>query len=496
MLLKICCLRGLIMMDRRDFLKISGIAGLLSACGSFATAVSGGKSKRPNILFCIADDWGYPHATPYGDEVVKTPAFNRLAKEGVLFEHAYVSSPSCTPCRNAILTGQYHWRLKEGANLWSTLDVNIPVYPLLLEKAGYQIGYWRKSWGPGNLKVGGYTDTHPAGKRYKKGFKQFLDARKEGQPFCFWLGAHDPHRGYKKGSGAKSGIPVDKVKVPDFYPDVEEIRSDIADYYFEVQRFDSDCGKAIKMLEDIGELDNTIIVMTGDHGMPFPRCKTNLYDWGVRVPMAMRWGSKVKAGRRVSDFMSFTDLAPTFLKAAGVDVPADMTGRSLLDILLSKKQGRVDAKRDHVIFGRERHTPAQAKPSTEGYPCRGIRTDEYLYIRNFKPQLWPAGVPEGATHRFGSFADCDNSPTKSYLIANKDNPAVKKYYDLSFAKRPGEELYDITKDPDNIKNIAADPKYAKVKARLSAMLIAELTATKDPRVIGGGEKFDQYKYRP
>lgn len=486
-------------MDRRDFIKLSGTAGLMSLCGSITNTVYGGKDKRPNILFCIADDWGYPHAAAYGDKVVKTPAFNRLEKEGVLFEHSYVSSPSCTPSRNAILTGQYHWRLNEGANLWSTLNVNIPVYPLLLEKAGYQIGYWRKSWGPGNLKAGGYVDKHPAGKEYNRrgeGFAEFMKDRKPGKPFCFWLGSSDPHRGYKKGSGAKSGIPVDKVKVPAFYPDAEEIRSDIADYYFEVQRFDSDCARAIKMLEDIGELDNTIIVMTGDNGMPFPRCKSNIYEMGVHMPLAIRWGNKAKGGRRVSDFTSFADFAPTFLDAAGVNIPADMTGRSLLPVLLSEKQGRVDANRDHVIFGKERHVPAQKKPSLDGYPCRGIRTDEYLYIRNFKPQRWPAGVPQGAAIKKGIFVDCDDSPTKSYLIDNKDNPKVKKYYDLSFAKRPAEELFEVATDPDNIKNLADNPKYAKVKAKLSALLMAELKQTKDPRVIGGGEKFDQYKYRP
>lgn len=486
-------------MDRRTFLKFSGFAGatgLLSGCGSVNAAKSASKGKRPNILFCIADDWGYPHAKQYGDKVVKTPAFDQLADEGVLFEHAYVSSPSCTPSRNSILTGQYHWRLKEGASLWSTLDVNIPVYPLLLQEVGYHVGFWRKSWGPGNLKVGGYVDKHPAGKNYRKGFQQFMDARKGEEPFCFWLGSSDPHRGYVKGSGRKSGIPVDKVQVPQFYPDVKEIRSDIADYYFEVQRFDSDCGKAIKLLEKIGELDNTIIVMTGDHGMPFPRCKANLYDMGVRVPMAIRWGDKVKGGRRVSDFMSFTDLAPTFLEAGGVAVPDVVTGQSLLPVLLSKKNGRVDSERDRAFFGKERHTPAQAKPSNDGYPCRGLRTDEYLYIRNFKSDRWPAGVLKGATHSMGVHSDTDNSPTKSYLIDNRKDPAVKKYYDLSFAKRPGEELYDIAKDPDNINNVATDAKYAKIKEKLSLTLMKELKETEDPRVIGGGEKFDEYKYRP
>ena len=119
------------------------------------------ESDPPNILFCIADDWGWPHAGVHGDPVVATPAFDRVAREGVLFEHAFVSSPSCTPSRNAILTGQYHWRLGAGANLWSWLDVEHPVYPLLLKQAGYHVGHWRQGLGPGPARAGGVRG-HPS----------------------------------------------------------------------------------------------------------------------------------------------------------------------------------------------------------------------------------------------------------------------------------------------------------------------------------------------
>jgi arylsulfatase A-like enzyme len=450
---------------------------------------------RPNILFCIADDWGWPHAGTYGDPVVQTPTFDRVADEGILFDYAYVASPSCTPCRNAILTGQYHWRLGQGANLWSTLDVNIPVYPLLLEQSGYHIGRWRKSWGPGDLKPGGYVDSHPAGKNYRKGFKDFIDQRPDDKPFCFWFGASDPHRAYDEGTGKASGMDLSKIPVPGFYPDVEAIRSDIADYYFEVQRFDRDCGQAIKLLEETGELDNTIIVITGDHGMPFPRCKSNIYDMGVRVPLAIRWGKNIKRNRRLKDFVSLTDLAPTFLQAAGLPIPGRMTGKSLMPLLQSKKDGQVQKRRDHVIFGMERHTPAQKAPSMDGYPCRGIRTHDFLYIRNLAPQRWPAGVPSGATHPMNVHSDCDNGPTKQYLIDHKNDPAIKSFYDLAFARRPAEELYLLSKDPHQLNNLADESRYAKVKKRLKSQLIAELKDTEDPRIIGGGEAFDQYPYR-
>ena len=270
---------------------------------------------------------GWPHAGAYGDPVVKTPAFDRIAKEGVLFEHAYISSPSCTPSRNAILTGQYHWRLGPGANLWSTLDTAHRTYPLLLEESGYFVGHWRKSWGPGSLKNWG--GVHPAGRKFKS-FDAFLAERPKDKPFCFWLGASDPHRPYKAGTGVESGMDLGKIKLFEHYPDSEEIRSDVADYYFEVQRFDKDVAGALAKLEKAGLLENTLVVMTGDHGMPFPRCKGNLYDSGARVPLAIRWPGVVKPGRVVEDFVSTTDLAPSFLEAGGREAAsAAMTGRSL-----------------------------------------------------------------------------------------------------------------------------------------------------------------------
>ncbi len=474
--------------DRRDFLRFAVALGAMPIASLGLRAADAEAQARPNILFCLADDWGWPHAGAYGDKVVKTPAFDRLAKEGVLFTHAFVSSPSCTPCRNALLTGQQFYRLEAGANLWSTLDVRYPNFMFLLRKAGYEIGHWRKAWGPGDFEEGGYTE-HPCGPN--SSFLDFMKSRDKSKPFCFWFGTSDPHRGYAGGSGGKSGIDVDNVHVPEFYPNTKEVRSDIADYYFEVQRWDRDVGSAITLLEQNGELDNTIVVMTGDHGMPFPRCKGNLYDWGVRVPLAIRWGSKVKPNRKVTDFVSFTDLAPTFLEVAGVEVPEEMTGHSLSSILEERGEGRIDTKRDFMVFGRERHVPAQKKPSMQGYPARAIRTDEWLLILNLEPERWPAGVPEGSTHTIGSFADCDDGPTKS-VIMNMQN---EKFYDLCFAKRGAVELYDCAKDPDQVSNLAGDPKHAETIKKLRAQLVEYLMTTEDPRFTDRPVRFEEYPYR-
>ena len=450
-------------------------------------------ASRPNLLLAIADDWGWPHASAYGDPVVETPAFDRVAREGIRFDHAYTASPSCTPARNAILTGQFHWRLGPGANLHSTLDPSTPVYPHLLSDAGYHVGSWRKSWGPGRLT--GWTE-HPAGKVHKGGFEEFLAARPDGAPFCFWLGSSDPHRGYRRHSGVESGMDLDKVPLFDCHPDHPDVRGDIADYYFEVQRFDRDVAAVIEKLEEIGELDNTLIVVTSDHGMPFPRCKSNLYDSGVRVPLAMRWGARVAAGQTFAGFVGLTDLAPTFLEAAGIAVPDVMTGVGLLPVLCPDNTTTSPTVRDHILFGKERHVPAQ-EAHRGGYPCRGIRTARYLLIHNYEPDRWPAGTPHHSQAAIANawLADCDNGPTKSAIVELAEGPGAQpKYWELCFGKRPEWELYDCVQDPGQVHNVADDPTYADVVAELRAQLQAGLLASGDPRASGAGDEFDTYPY--
>jgi arylsulfatase A-like enzyme len=447
---------------------------------------------QPNILFALADDWGV-HAGVYGDKVVKTPTFDRLAKEGVLFDHAYISSPSCAPSRAAILTGQWHWRLGEAANLYGPVSPNDPVYPDLMEDGGYFVGYTRKGWGPGK---NGERLRNPAGPAFKD-FAEFLTKRPKDQPFCFWFGSHDPHRPYVKDSGAKSGIPLDQIEVPVCFPDSPEVRGDIADYYFKVQRFDRETGELIEMLKQAGELENTIIVMTSDHGMPFPRCKSNIYDDGAHVPLAIYWPGHYEGGYRITDFVSSTDFAPTFLESAGLPVPDVMTGRSLIPLLTAGKSGRIDPSRSSVLFGKERHVPSQEAPDSGGYPCRAIRTDDFLLIRNFSTNRWPAGIADYKnTFIPGAwFADCDNGPTKTYMIENRGKDAEhQRLYDLAFDKRPEFELFDLRNDPNEQKNLASNPEYADVLNKLSKQLNGELEATGDPRIIGGGEKFDTYRY--
>ncbi|MEE8451112.1 MAG: sulfatase [Thermoguttaceae bacterium] len=456
--------------------------GLFASLLLLATTVMA--DDRPNILFCIADDWGGgPHAGVLGDPIVKTPTFDRLARDGVLFPYTYVPAPSCTPCRGGILTGQIPHRLEEGGNLWSRLPAKFKCYPALLEQAGYTIGLERKGWGPGTLRDTGRT-RNPAGPSFKN-FEAFLETVPEGKPFCFWAGTSDPHRGYAKGSGIAAGMDPEDIDMPAWLPDTPEVRSDILDYYVEVQRFDRDIGQRIALLEKTGKLDNTLVIMTGDHGMPFPRGKCNLYDSGSQVPFVVSWPSQVKGGRVVDDFISFTDIAPTFLQAAGLEPLAEMTGRSFLDVLKSGKSGRVDATRDKVFVERERHTVC--RPDAQSYPSRMIRTYEFLYIRNLRPHLWPAGDPE-------VYRDIDGSPSKSEVVDRRNEPAIAPFFDLACAKRPAEELYDLSKDPQQIDNVAGRPQYADVQKQLRAELDRWMIETDDPRAKGETDFFDKVQY--
>ncbi|MBN1442984.1 MAG: sulfatase [Planctomycetes bacterium] len=451
------------------------------------------RDGRPNLLLAIADDWGWPHAGAYSDPVVQTPAFDRLAREGALFRHAYVSSPSCTPSRGALLTGQYHWRLKAAGNLWSVFPDEFETYPERLEKAGYFTGVTGKGWGPGRTATAG---RELAGPRFKS-FDEFLSRRSEGKPFCFWLGSGDPHRPYEPGSGAKSGMDLGKIRPPACLPDSPAVRSDVADYYFEVQRFDRLVGAAVASLEKIGELDRTLIFVTGDNGIPFPRSKSNIYDSGTRVPLVARWPEKVRPGRVVDDFVSLADLAPTFLEAAGLEPLEGTTGRSLMKVLSSERSGWIDPQRDFVLVGKERHCQAQEAPDGGGYPCRGIRTRDFFYIRNFRPDRWPAGTPHpDKAHVPGAwYADCDNGPTKSYMIEQREKDEThRRLFDLAFAKRPAEELYDLRSDPDQLRSVAGQAEYAGIQRELSHRLEEQLRATGDPRVVGGGEMFDEQPY--
>lgn len=460
------------------------ILGAVTVVG-FGAPQSAPRQNRPNILLAIADDWSGAHAGAYGDKTLATPTFDRIAREGVLFRHAFTASPSCTPSRAAILTGQAVHRLEEGGNLHGSLPARFAVYPEILEEAGYYVGYTRKGWGPGRFEPGGRT-RNPAGPQYKT-FEEFFKQRPVGRPFCFWFGSQDPHRPYEAGSGAGAGLDAATMRVPAFLPDTTEVRNDLLDYYAEVQRFDRELGDILKALESAGELDNTLVAVTSDNGMPFPRAKANVYDAGAHMPLAIRWPASVRAGRTVDDFVSSTDLAPTFLEAAGLKPPTLVTGRSLLDLL----RGGTQSGRDRVFIERERH--ANVRRGDLSYPVRALRTKDFLYVRNLRPDRWPAGDPE-RYFSVGPFGDVDNGPTKTLILDRREERGIRQYFRLAFAKRPADELYDLRDDPEQIENVAEDPRYAAERQRLRTELDRWMRDTADPRATEDDDRWDRYPY--
>lgn len=499
---------------------------------------------RPNILFAFADDWGR-YASAYAqldgadtvNDVFQTPTFDRVAREGVIFRNAFVTAPSCTPCRSSLLSGQYFFRCGRGAILQGAVwDSAIPTFPLLLRDAGYHIGYTYKVWVPGTPAHAPYgADKHAYvehGRRFNRfsqnvtkmvldgltveqakqdllsevdsNFASFLADRNAKQPFCYWFGPTNVHRKWVAGSGkALWGIEPDDLegKLPSFLPDVPVVREDFADYLGEVAAFDRGVDVLLRRLESIGELDNTIVVISGDHGAPgFPRGKCNLYDFGTAVPLAVRWPKKVGSQRTLDDFVNLMDLAPTFLEAGGVEIPQVMTGKSLLPILKSDQSGQVDSSRTWVITGRERHV-ASARAGRLPYPHRALRTKDHLLILNFKPDRWPMGDPRGISadqapsrdslteNTFVTLGDLDASPTKAWLVEQRKSEPL--LYDQAFGKRPEEEFYDVASDPDQVRNLASVERFAAVKNRLRNRLINELKRLGDPRVLGDGQTFEK-----
>ena len=493
----------------RNLLFLISILIYCSSCGTEKQ-----EQKKPNILFAISDDQSYPHAGAYGYEAVSTPNFDRIANEGVLFTNAFSAAPGCSPSRASILTGRHIWQIENAGTHASEFPSKYVCYTDLLEQAGYHVGYTAKGWGPGNWKVSGRT-RNPAGVEYSQlkdenvaefirqtdyaaNFEVFLNDRSNDQPFCFWYGASEPHRRYQKGVGVENGIDLEKIFVPAFMPDVEQVRSDIADYLYEIQHFDKHLGRMIKKLEEIGELENTLIVVTSDNGMPFPRAKANMYEYGFHLPLAVRWGRQVSGGRIVDDLVSLTDLAPTFLEAAGVVHPSansgeyPMIGQSIINILTTDQYGLVDDNRIAVYSGRERHSSSRWNNLT--YPQRAIRTPHYLYIRNFKPERWPAGAPEKFDQEGNlspGYHDIDQF-TERYIYTHREDPEIKKYFDWAVGKRPAEELFDIRKDADCLINLAENEDIVDVLQEHRELLDKRLKETKDPRVMGNGDIWEEY----
>ncbi|MBI4624258.1 MAG: sulfatase [Verrucomicrobia bacterium] len=481
---------------------------ILLGLAILAAAVAGAaEPKRPNILFAIADDWG-AQASAYGTAWIKTPGFDRVAHEGLLFKNAYTPVAKCAPSRAIVLTGRHAWQLEEAGNHIAYFPIKFKSWPEALAEKGWFVGITGKGWGPGIANDATGKPRQIAGRPFNRrttpapaksmsnndyaaNFTDFLDAAPKDAPWCFWYGAAEPHRAYEFQAGVKKGGKKlsDITHVPAYWPDNETVRHDMLDYAFEVEHADKHLARMLDDLERRGLLENTIVIATGDHGMPFPRVKGYTYLECNHVPLAIRWPTGIaKPGRVIDDFVDFTDIAPTVLDVAGLTSTstgmAAITGRSWREIFSSTESGRVVAARDHVLIGKER-TDA-GRPNDAGYPIRGIIRDGFLYLRNYEPSRWPAGNPETG------YLDTDGSPTKTLILELGRQNRADKYWTQNFGMRPDEELYDLSRDPDCVRNLAASPEHHQRRAALERQMIDKLKAQNDPRMFGQGEVFDRY----
>lgn len=471
--------------------------------------------KRPNILFCIADDASWQHMSAYkqgNSEWVQTPNFDRVANGGLLFNKAYTPNAKCSPSRSIILTGRNSWQLEEAANHVPFFPSKFTTFVEALGADGYFTGFTGKGWAPGD--PGRYIDGTRrmlTGKEYNSvkvksvpalgisktdygaNFKEFLKEKPEDQPFFFWYGGHEPHRGYEYKSGIEKGRKKisDIREVAPFWIDNDVTRTDMLDYAFEVEYFDQKLGEILDILEDAGELDHTFIVVTSDNGMPFPRVKGHLFEYDNHLPLAIMYKNKIdRPGREINDLISFTDFAPTFLELSGTSEKESkmqpIQGKSFLGLILKEKNMPDYQTRDFILLGREREDVG--RPHDQGYPSRAIIAGDFMLSRNYEPDRWPSGNPETG------YLDTDGSPTKTEIINANRKGDAPRVWELSFGKRPMFELYNIKKDPYSIHNLAYNPLYEYIGDSLLIQMESELRKQGDPRMFGRGYIFDDYPY--
>ncbi len=487
---------------KRTLLLLTTLLAALAAHSPAATA-------PPNILFAIADDWG-AHASAYGTPWIKTPAFDRVAREGLLFNRAYTPNAKCAPSRACILTGRNSWQLKEAANHICYFPAEFKGWGEALAEHGWFVGHTLKGWGPGvaidaqgkprqmtgvpfNKRKAEPPTPEISNNDYAGNFTDFLNAAPKEQPWCFWYGAIEPHRGYEFGSGvAKGGKKLSDVDhVPAFWPDNETVRHDILDYAFEAEHFDRHLGRMLAELEKRGLLENTLVIVTADHGMPFPRSKGNANALANHVPFAAMWKQGIaRPGRVIDDYISFIDLAPTLIEVAGLKWDqtgmAASPGRSLTEIFRAERGGQVIAARDHVLLGKERTDIG--RPQDAGYPIRAILRGGFLYVQNFEPTRWPAGNPETG------YLDTDGGTTKTFILdAHRASP-TDPHWAACFGQRPAEEFYDLRTDPDFTRNLATVPQATSDLSALREKMHTELRQQGDPRMEGNGKVFDEYPH--
>lgn len=441
--------------SRRDFLKATGIAAL--SAGIFSNSrvnvfpqVFKQKSNRPNIVFLLSDDHTKFNVGCYGDKGVKTPNLDSIASDGIIFNRAYVASPQCSPSRASILTGRFPHTVGASRLHANALPEFIDIVTIF-KNNGYFTGAYRKVHQDLIQKHFDFygDDNEP--------LRTFFSELPKNKPFFLWFGSRDPHRPYSPGEFNPPHKP-EEVTVPEFLPDTPKVRQDLAYYYDEISRFDKDCGTILNLLNEYGLDKNTMVVMTGDNGMPFPRAKGTLYEPGVNVPLIIKWPSVVKGGSTSDELVSLIDLPATWLDIAGIVVPKEFEGISLKPYLSSEMQY---IPREYLFFERNWHD--------DWVPQRGCVTDKYKMIINYRPEV--PYLPSLDLYESDSFVEIMRLGDAGKLEGN-----LNWYLNTSM---PLYELYNLEYDKGEWQNLADRQDYKQVQSELLEVISKWMFDTTD-----------------
>jgi N-sulfoglucosamine sulfohydrolase len=450
------------------------LGGLVVACA--AAPVAAAERPARNVVLLIGDDLGFQLGC-YGDKNIRTPNIDRLARNGTRFTHGFAAVSSCSPSRSVLYTGLHthtsgQYGLAHAEHNFYT-RTNVQSLPGLLKKQGYRSGILGKihvqprsvyAFDVEMVKVaGGYRSMARMGEQARQFFRDSGD-----KPFALVVGFIDPHRSAKN-FGNEVAYPGVKevhyepgdVTVPYFLSDKPDVRRDLADYYQSISRLDHGVGLVLDALRETKHSDDTLVIFLSDNGPPFPGAKTTLYDSGVHLPLIVSSPAQKRHGVTNHAMVSWTDILPTILDWTGVKAPPVLTGRSLLPILDEENPGGWD-----TVFGSH-----QFHEVTMYYPMRMIRTRTHKYIRNLAYKL---------DYPFAS--DLYNSPTWQGVLKRGDKLMGDRSVE-NYIHRPLEELYDLERDPHELKNLAADPKSAAVLKDLRERLKAWQVQTRDPWLV-------------
>ncbi len=468
--------RGPGLTDRRGFLRL---AGLSAAAGAIpgpraARAAAAAAVERPNILLVLSDDHSAPHVGCYGNPDIRTPNLDGFAAQGMRFDRAYVTCPQCVPSRASIMSGRSPVAIQM-TRFSAPLPAEVKVFPELLRAEGYFAGVAGRSYhldGSGRQppetervferhglrtfpKRLDFVKTGAGGRQILAQFTEFLDLVPEGRPFVLQLCFNDPHRPLDRNAIPEPHDPG-ALTLPAHYPDTQLVREDFARYYDEIARCDGDFGRVLAVLEDRGLAENALVVFMGDNGAAQLRGKGTLYEFGIRVPLIVRWPGKVRAGSASDELVSGEDLAPTFLEAGGAGVPKEMTGRSFLGLL----RGEAFEGREHVFAERGAHGSGLPRNSAAFDLGRCVVSATHKLIYN---ALWQ--IPHTPVD-FGN--DEFWREVRTMSEAGRLAPELSRLY---FAPtRPMFELYDLQADPAELNNLAGKAEAAAIEGELKAAL--------------------------